>query len=92
MMADSEAFSEAFSAGPLEGIRIIELGQLLAGSFAGRLLGDMGAEIVKVEAPGRPDVVRERSVVSCTRPPSSIGPSRSSTSRVGPTVELAHAV
>ena len=53
------ADSEAFSAGPLEGIRIIELGQLLAGSFAGRLLGDMGAEIVKVEAPGRPDVVRE---------------------------------
>ena len=47
MVADSEAFS----AGPLEGIRIIELGQLLAGSFAGRLLGDMGAEIVKVEAP-----------------------------------------
>ena len=45
------ADSEAFSAGPLEGIRIIELGQLLAGSFAGRLLGDMGAEIVKVEAP-----------------------------------------
>ena len=87
MMADSEAFSEAFSAGPLEGIQIIELGQLLAGSF-----GDMGAEIVKVEAPGRPDVVRERSVVTCTRPPSSIGPSRSSTSRVGPTVELAHAV
>lgn len=55
MMADSEAFP----AGPLEGIRIIELGQLLAGSFAGRLLGDMGAEIVKVEAPGRPDAVRE---------------------------------
>ena len=55
MMADSEAFS----AGSLEGIRIIELGQLLAGSFAGRLLGDMGAEIVKVEAPGRPDAVRE---------------------------------
>ena len=49
MMADSEAFSEAFSAGPLEGIRIIELGQLLAGSFAGRLLGDMGAEIIRAE-------------------------------------------
>ncbi len=45
--------------GPLEGIRVIELGQLLAGPFTGRLLGDLGAEIVKVEAPGQPDPIRE---------------------------------
>ena len=33
----------------------IELGQLLAGPFTGRLLGDLGAEIIKVEPPGQPD-------------------------------------
>jgi formyl-CoA transferase len=46
-------------AGPLEGVRVIELGQLLAGPFTGRLLGDMGAEIIKVEAPGKPDPIRD---------------------------------
>ena len=40
-------------------MRMIELGTLLAGPFAGRLLGDMGAEVVKVEAPGQPDPLRE---------------------------------
>ena len=45
--------------GPLAGLRMIELGTLLAGPFAGRLLGDMGAEVVKVEAPGQPDPLRE---------------------------------
>ena len=38
--------------GPLAGVRVIELGMLLAGPFTGRLLGDMGAEIIKVEPPG----------------------------------------
>ena len=45
--------------GPLAGVRVIELGMLLAGPFTGRLLGDMGAEIVKVEPPGQPDPLRE---------------------------------
>jgi crotonobetainyl-CoA:carnitine CoA-transferase CaiB-like acyl-CoA transferase len=45
--------------GPLAGMRVLELGMLLAGPFTGRLLGDMGAEIVKVEAPGQPDPLRE---------------------------------
>ena len=45
--------------GPLAGVRVVELGQLLAGPFTGRLLGDMGAEIIKVEAPGQPDPIRE---------------------------------
>ena len=40
-------------------MRIIELGQLLAGPFTGRLLGDLGAEIIKVEAPGQPDPMRD---------------------------------
>ena len=45
--------------GPLAGVRVIELGTLLAGPFTGRLLGDLGAEIVKVEDPGHPDPIRE---------------------------------
>jgi formyl-CoA transferase len=47
------------SVGPLAGVRIIELGMLLAGPFAGRMLGDMGAEIIKVEPPGKPDPLRD---------------------------------
>ena len=45
--------------GPLAGLRLIELGTLLAGPFAGRLLGDLGAEVIKVEAPGKPDPLRD---------------------------------
>jgi formyl-CoA transferase len=47
------------ASGPLDGLRMIELGMLLAGPFAGRLLGDMGAEVVKIEAPGKPDPLRD---------------------------------
>ena len=46
-------------AGPLAGVTVLELGLLLAGPFAGRLLADMGAEVIKVEAPDRPDPMRE---------------------------------
>ena len=42
----------------LKGLRVIELGQLLAGPFCGQLLGDMGAEIIKVEPPGAGDPMR----------------------------------
>jgi crotonobetainyl-CoA:carnitine CoA-transferase CaiB-like acyl-CoA transferase len=45
--------------GPLAGVRVIELGMLLAGPFAGRLLGDMGADVIKVEPPGKPDPLRD---------------------------------
>jgi formyl-CoA transferase len=44
--------------GPLAGVRLIELGMLLAGPFAGRLLGDMGAEVIKIEPPDAPDPLR----------------------------------
>ena len=46
-------------AGALAGIRVIELGQLIAGPFCGQLLGDMGADVIKVEPPGAGDPLRE---------------------------------
>ncbi|MFC4292462.1 CaiB/BaiF CoA transferase family protein [Sphingorhabdus arenilitoris] len=44
--------------GALNGLRVIEMGQLLAGPFCGQLLGDMGAEVIKVEPPGTGDPMR----------------------------------
>jgi crotonobetainyl-CoA:carnitine CoA-transferase CaiB-like acyl-CoA transferase len=44
--------------GALKDIRVIEMGQLLAGPFCGQLLGDMGAEVIKVEPPGAGDPMR----------------------------------
>ena len=46
------------SAGALDGIRVLELGTLISGPFAGRLLGDMGAEVLKIELPTSPDPLR----------------------------------
>ena len=37
--------------GPLEGIKVIEFGNFVAGPFAGQILADMGAEVIKVEPP-----------------------------------------
>ena len=47
------------STGPLADIRVLELGQLIAGPFCGQLLGDMGAEIIKLEPPGVGDAMRD---------------------------------
>ncbi|MFE2170777.1 CaiB/BaiF CoA transferase family protein [Streptomyces sp. NPDC059447] len=44
--------------GPLEGLRVLDLATLFAGPLAATLLGDFGAEVVKVEHPGRPDPSR----------------------------------
>ena len=40
------------AAGPLAGLRVLEMGQLLAGPFTGAILGYFGAEVIKVEPPG----------------------------------------
>lgn len=44
---------------PLDHIKVLELGTLLAGPFTGRLLGDFGAEVIKVEAPDIADPMRQ---------------------------------
>ena len=38
---------------------MLEMGALIAGPFAGRLLADMGADVIKIEAPDRPDPMRD---------------------------------
>jgi len=45
--------------GPLSDLRVLEMGQLLAGPFCGQLLGDFGAEVIKLEQPGIGDPMRE---------------------------------
>lgn len=45
--------------GPLKGLRVVEMGQLIAGPFCGQLLGDMGADVVKIEPPGKGDPMRD---------------------------------
>jgi formyl-CoA transferase len=47
-----------FSNGPLSDLRVIEMGTLLAGPFCGQILGDMGAEVIKVEPPNQGDPMR----------------------------------
>jgi len=44
--------------GPLLGVRVLELGNFIAGPFAGQLFGDYGAEVIKVEAPDGGDPMR----------------------------------
>ncbi|MEI6319717.1 MAG: CoA transferase [Pseudomonadota bacterium] len=44
---------------PLQGLRVLELGQLIAGPFAGKMLADFGADVIKVEPPGSGDPLRK---------------------------------
>ena len=56
MSTDSNSFA---GKGPLAGIRVLEVGQLIAGPFTGCFLGYFGAEVIKVEAPGDGDPIRK---------------------------------
>jgi formyl-CoA transferase len=52
--SDSQANEQRTAPGALDGIKVLELGQLIAGPFAARTLGDFGAEVIKVETPPEP--------------------------------------
>jgi len=47
-----------FKNGPLSDLRLLELGTLLAGPFCGQLMGDLGAEVIKIEPPNQGDPMR----------------------------------
>jgi formyl-CoA transferase len=46
-------------AGPLAGLKVVEMGTLIAGPYCARLLAEFGAEVVKIEAPGEGDPLRK---------------------------------
>jgi formyl-CoA transferase len=50
--------AHTMSATALQGVRVIEMGQLIAGPFAGKTLGEFGADVIKIEAPGAGDPLR----------------------------------
>lgn len=51
--------SDANSTGPLAGLKVLEMGQLIAGPFAAKTLADFGAEVIKIEPPGSGDPLRQ---------------------------------
>jgi len=57
-MTASNMIHANFSDQALKGVRVIEMGQLIAGPFAGKTLGEFGADVIKIEAPGAGDPLR----------------------------------
>lgn len=52
------AAPHSLSPGALQGLKVVEMGQLIAGPFAGKTLGDFGADVIKIETPGSGDPLR----------------------------------
>lgn len=67
----------SLTAKPLAGVKVIELGTLIAGPFASRICGEFGAEVIKVESPDGGDPCA--SGASCTKAPRCGGSSRLAT-------------
>lgn len=59
MTAHAPSPADSRSNGPLSGLKILELGQLIAGPFAAKTLADFGASVIKIEAPGTGDPLRK---------------------------------
>ncbi len=55
----SHTTPEGLKPGALDGIKVLELGTLIAGPFTGRMLAEFGADVIKVEAPGQGDPIRK---------------------------------
>lgn len=53
-----EKISQSLQPGALAGVRVVEMGQLIAGPFAGKTLGEFGAEVIKIETPETGDPLR----------------------------------
>ena len=58
-MATSDDKAVSDNAQALAGLKVVELGQLIAGPFASKLLGEFGADVVKIEPPGTGDPLRK---------------------------------
>ena len=59
MTASHSDIEFAPATGPLAGLKVVELGQLIAGPFAAKTLGDFGADVIKIEPPLTGDPLRQ---------------------------------